>query len=484
MLKRNKELNFTKNDLVAIDGQKLPWFKEDLLDRGPHIRDISKLLLTTQGNFVMTVGSPWGSGKTTFVRMWKAYLESLGHPCVLFNAWENDYVDNPLLSFISEMGMQLGQMEKTGGKVKTKAYEKVWGVGKKLLPQTLSIGTRLLLGASVDYSGLFDSASPEDKANKDVADQICAAMGASAEGYAQELLSEQITTKQAVTDFKKAVKAFVKTHTRGQKVAPLFFFVDELDRCKPTYAVELLEVIKHLFDIDNIIFVLSLDREQLGHSVCAAYGEKMDAAGYLRRFIDLEYRMPEPEVSKFVNHLGDVYGLEDFSIFNQINRKDTLIRYLDTFSKIAIYYPLRTTEKAFLRGVVVLRNLQIPEDCYVQLDCVAEHVFMREINEEASKALFEGTQISAIIEKEKWDRFPIGLSSEGLNLWLEIKRRMNIGRVDLHQVVDRSSPLWDAAIYAERYRSQFGRHLIDDVYNLLDLSQHLVPQEDQNSASR
>lgn len=66
------------------------------------------------------------------------------------------------------------------------------------------------------------------------------------------------------------------------------FFIDELDRCRPTFAIELLERIKHLFDIQNIVFVLSIDKEQLEASTAAAYGSAINAPEYLRRFIDLE----------------------------------------------------------------------------------------------------------------------------------------------------------------------------------------------------
>ena len=128
--------------------------------------------------------------------------------------------DNPLLSFISEMGMQLGQMDKTTGEMK-KSFEKAWGFGKKIIPHVASVGTRLLLGTAVDFSGL---ANDDDKERKELFEQLSGAIGTSSANYAEELLAQQITTKQAVKDFKKAVRAFVKQHTKGtRKNAPMFF---------------------------------------------------------------------------------------------------------------------------------------------------------------------------------------------------------------------------------------------------------------------
>ena len=73
---------------------------------------------------------------------------------------------------------------------------------------------------------------------------------------------------------------------------PLVVMIDELDRCRPSYAVELLETAKHLFDVDRIVFVLAVNREQLAHAVCALYGADFNAEGYLRRFFDEDFRLP------------------------------------------------------------------------------------------------------------------------------------------------------------------------------------------------
>ena len=89
------------------------------------------------------------------------------------------------------------------------------------------------------------------------------------------------------------------------------FFVDELDRCRPTYTVELLERIKHFFDVEGLVFVLSLDKEQLGHSIRAVYGAGIDVDGYLRRFIDLEYRLPRGKGGNFVAFLAEQYQLRE-----------------------------------------------------------------------------------------------------------------------------------------------------------------------------
>ena len=98
--------------------------------------------------------------------------------------------------------------------------------------------------------------------------------------------------------------------------------VDELDRCRPTYAVQILEKMKHLFNVPNIIFVLAVDRNQLGYSIQSMYGQGMDVSGYLRRFIDLDFNLPVPAADAFCK-AQFVFGLE--AIFEK--RTADLIKY-------------------------------------------------------------------------------------------------------------------------------------------------------------
>src|SRR5690606_7009503 len=73
------------------------------------------------------------------------------------------------------------------------------------------------------------------------------------------------------------------------------------------------EQIKHLFSIPGIIFVLSIDKEQLGNAIRGVYGsDKIDAAEYLRRFIDLEYQIPKPNLLMYIDYLYNLYNFNEF----------------------------------------------------------------------------------------------------------------------------------------------------------------------------
>ena len=94
-------------------------------------------------------------------------------------------------------------------------------------------------------------------------------------------------------------KALIEYQTKEEK--KIVIFIDELDRCRPTYAIEVLERIKHLFGVAGYVFVISLDKEQLSHSIATIYGAKMDSNWYLRRFFDLEYKLPITDKIQYVD---------------------------------------------------------------------------------------------------------------------------------------------------------------------------------------
>lgn len=116
--------------------------------------------------------------------------------------------------------------------------------------------------------------------------------------------------KELLSKFRSELEAAVAQLPNSGKKPTLVFFIDELDRCRPTFAIELLERIKHLFDVPNITFVLSLDKKQLEASTAAVYGQGIDAPEYLRRFIDLEYGIPKSKAKKFTESLFSRFGLD------------------------------------------------------------------------------------------------------------------------------------------------------------------------------
>ena len=124
--------------------------------------------------------------------------------------------------------------------------------------------------------------------------------------YAKDKLSGYQKAQKSVNTFRNVLQDMAGTLSEARGNRPLIVVIDELDRCRPSYAVELLEVAKHLFMVDHIVFVLAVNRSELGHSIKALYGSGFDAEGYLRRFFDVDFRLPEPERDAFITAMLDV----------------------------------------------------------------------------------------------------------------------------------------------------------------------------------
>ena len=109
---------------------------------------------------------------------------------------------------------------------------------------------------------------------------------------------------QAVEELKEAMATLldgiVGSTAKPKLIYPLFIFVDELDRCRPTFAIEMLEAIKHVFGIPQIFFVIATDSEQLQHSINAVYGEKFGSYNYLKRFFDASFQLSIPTAQNFI----------------------------------------------------------------------------------------------------------------------------------------------------------------------------------------
>lgn len=313
-------------------------FENDLLKREPEIRNLTVLLQHVPPPFVLAVNGRWGAGKTTFINRWAAHLRKEKFLVLNFNAWTTDFSEDPLVAFLGEMNQGLSEYL-TQDKQRKEVWEKCKKAGGELvrrgIPLLVRLGTNGLLSGS-----------------EVIRDEAMDALG----DAATDAVKAYEKTKSAISEFKLLLTKVLADATQQ---TPLVIFVDELDRCRPTYAIQLLERIKHLFDQAGVVFVLSLDREQLCHSIRAVYGEGLDAAGYLRRFIDVEYSLAKPDPNDYIEQLKESFGLsEHFRARSQSSELQddweylakTLVWLTDTFS-----LSLRDLEQLFARVNLVLR---------------------------------------------------------------------------------------------------------------------------------
>jgi hypothetical protein len=336
-------------------------FANDKLQRQKIIENLTLLVQSTSQPFVISIEAPWGQGKTTFIKMWKAHLENVGHICLYFNAWESDFVEDPLIAFIGELSNAI-DAKNTKGKLggQLKKLQNIGGkIVKRALPLTIQIATQGLL---------------TQENVKKVSDTLFSS-GDEIANFASELAEEKIkqydSDKKGLVEFKKQLSALAASLSDDKnKKSPLIFFIDELDRCRPDFSISLLERIKHVFSVNNVVFILGIDRDQIEQSIKSIYGQGMNADGYLRRFIDYGFRLPSPSSEKFCEFLYTRFVMDE--IFktqrNGREQQDTFLRLVSKFS-LLYGFSLRTIEQYFTEMNLVLRT--IPTDHFLFSEMIA-----------------------------------------------------------------------------------------------------------------
>jgi hypothetical protein len=264
--------------------------------------------------FVLAVNADWGVGKTFLLKNWADELIHKKYAAVYFDAWANDFTPEPLVAFIAEIdtGLQAAFKEIPAAKKCLKsavevAQQFLKPAGKILLHALLKQGA----GLSEDtFLALSQPDGESDSEEADTAEQL-EEKEKSKEELKKELaeafgsvLKEHSAKKNSISAFKEKLGLLISAlETTSTFQLPIFIFVDELDRCRPNYAIELLEGIKHLFGVPGIYFVVGTNLAQLGESTKAVYGSGFDGTQYLKRFFDLEYALADPGTNAFAESL-------------------------------------------------------------------------------------------------------------------------------------------------------------------------------------
>lgn len=288
-------------------------WEDDLLNRQNEGKFLSEYLLKRYENtpnkpFVLNINAEWGFGKTYFLKNLSEYLKSQKHPVIYFDAWQNDYSDQPLLAFISEMNTSLKPFLSKSTKGK-KLFDNAWNTSKKLL---IPILVKNLTGMTYDhFNEEPEKTKDEDKIEMSNDDSTKNEVESVLSKLAESALADHETVRKSISTFKENMGKLLKFIDKDiqSKNLPMFVFIDELDRCRPSYAIELLENIKHIFDIPGIIFVIATDSKQLSHSINAVYGQNFASERYLKRFFDQEYNLTKPDNYAFAQYLFELHGI-------------------------------------------------------------------------------------------------------------------------------------------------------------------------------
>ncbi|AYQ57371.1 hypothetical protein MS2017_1692 [Bathymodiolus thermophilus thioautotrophic gill symbiont] len=323
MITTNKPIEISEDDI----------FVNDCLDRKEVVEDLSCLISSSTQPFVFSVNADWGSGKTTFVKLWKTHLEKEhGVKSVYFSAWEDDFTSDPLIAILGELDAYI---KKNNGDLEGELKNVKKTVGK-------------ILGNTMPaiFKGVAKKVIGNDAVDQIVTDFI--------ESSATVLIDNYQTEKTALEEFKRSITEILQKINKG---SPFVIFIDELDRCRPLYAIECLERIKHIFGIKHLVFVLSIDKKNLAESIKSQYGN-IDTDNYLRRFIDLEFDLKNPSVDEFCDVLERKFQLNNIIEEKISNTGGAKYYYLPTIKTLVIELnlSLRQVEQIFTKLQIVFKT--------------------------------------------------------------------------------------------------------------------------------
>lgn len=285
-------------------------FKEDdLFKREKIAQELSVMISETKKPFSIAIDSYWGSGKSTFLIKWKNMLEADGHKAIYIDAWKMDYYIDPIIPIVGSINELL--------ELQNANFQDVKSALLVIMKDILQNVTK------INYDEIINSFSNMTR-----------------ESYSMYKNHEE----QNELIYNK-LSEYAEEHKK------VYVFIDELDRCKPLFAINFLERIKHFLSIPNFVFVFSVDLMQLGESIKHVYGN-INVDSYFRKFFDITYNLPVPTSRVYFEHL-----VSQAAFMSGLNRNyiDVLINFTEKVHSIG----LRECEKIF--EIVRISNHKIVE---------------------------------------------------------------------------------------------------------------------------
>ncbi|MCS1373007.1 KAP family P-loop NTPase fold protein [Serratia marcescens] len=308
----------------------------DEYNRKPIAEKIIEILNSEIPISPMMIDGSWGTGKTEFCfKLIKLFKESNPEKEIIYiNAFNEDHTDEPILTLLASIVNLLPESERPS------LIEKALPALRFGLKTTLKAGATWVLKQNTD----------------ELADEFSDAVQKTSDAAIDSTITSLIKDH---VDSDKNIKALKSALTEISIKTPMCIFIDELDRCKPSFAVSILENIKHVFDVDNVKFVLITNTQQLQASINHIYGISLDAKRYLDKFIKFSFLLPETrilnsqeEILTSIEHWN--YASGQHSLLNKIHEQvitgikelikknrlslrevETLARYIEVYQSLS-----------------------------------------------------------------------------------------------------------------------------------------------------
>lgn len=303
-------------------------FEPDYLDRKALAVEWTDALLSTKINhhLVISISGDWGTGKTYLAQNWHKYLEEQGYFTCYIDAHKKDYAEDPLLIIMSEiesavnkyMKAENGAIKEAFGKVKN-SFLPFLASGFKTVAK---VGASVLLPdiISSNISKIIDSINKEDL--KEIIKGSIDEYNNKKDSRIKEYYENIKAYSENIDEFKKALEEF--TNTCADKFnKPVVIFIDELDRSNPKFVIKLIEQLKHIFEIPNLVFILTVNKKELSNTIKGIYGSEMDGYAYYKKFTTHDFTLYPIEQLKDKNL--EIFIRETLNRYNDFTMSDEFI---------------------------------------------------------------------------------------------------------------------------------------------------------------
>ncbi|GAK44472.1 conserved protein [Tepidicaulis marinus] len=324
-------------------------WSSDRLDRKKFADQLTRLVESTNQPFVIGIEAPYGSGKSYFLSRWRKDLLLKEHTAIYIDAWATDFSDSPLVAFVAEFEHTLKKTSDTTLKKRVSDLSKAAGVHlyQKGLPVALRIAT----------SGLFDFADLKKLVGDNLTNSVSAQSAELVEAIAREEIAQHSKAVNSIKEFRNKLSELVnRSREEISQDHKFVVIIDELDRCRPDYAIEMLECIKHFFSVEGLVFVIAYDKTHLAGCIASVYSEKLDTDAYLRKFIDWRTTLPSQKGADFVLHTCRQLSMQE--VIHHERDFSNFIEFCST-GAIAENTSLRSLEQEISNISLSLRVLNI-----------------------------------------------------------------------------------------------------------------------------
>ena len=290
-----------RDDMETQTLEKPTFDTQDEFKRKPIAENIIRLLTSPIDLSPMVIDGGWGTGKTEFCQKLIQLMQEQ-HPDyrpVYIDAFRSDHSGEPLLALLAEI-IKACTPEGSDKKLIEKHNDRIRRITKAagFLMKTVAkaaVGHVLKQNTDDLAEGLQKIMNDDQEADslaETVTDAAATIASHTIDATVEALLKEQIEAEKNLETLKACLKEFAEEK-------PIILFIDELDRCRPDYAVDMLEVIKHVFEVENVKVVLVTNTKQLRAAINHRYGVEVDAQKYLDKFLKYSFALPDKIVARF-----------------------------------------------------------------------------------------------------------------------------------------------------------------------------------------